>query len=69
VIYKPAGDGGPAGKATVDATWVTIDSGGNVVIANPNGTGAGSTVRVVAAATGHFYGRNMRAGDIYTIAK
>jgi sugar lactone lactonase YvrE len=63
-----AGDGGAARKATVDATWVTVDSSGNVVIADARGGFSGSAIRVVAAATGRFYGRNMRAGDIYTIA-
>jgi trimeric autotransporter adhesin len=57
------GDGGPAGKAVINATWVTVDSAGNVVIAD-----AGNRVRVLSEQTGHFYGQHLRTGDIYTIA-
>ena len=60
-----SGDGGPAGKARIDASAVTVDSSGNVVL------GCGYRcyrVRVVAAKSGAFYGRRMAAGDIYTVA-
>ncbi len=46
-----SGDGGPASRARVTATAVTVDSFGDVVFADT------SRVRVVAARTGHFYGR------------
>ena len=41
---------------------VTVDAAGNVVI------GSDVRVRVVAVASGTFYGQAMTAGDIYTIA-
>ncbi|HEX9032009.1 MAG TPA: hypothetical protein VF834_09200 [Streptosporangiaceae bacterium] len=60
-----SGDGGPARKAKLsNATGVAIDPSGNVVIGDSNA----NHVRVVAVATGTFYGRNMTAGDIYQIA-
>jgi hypothetical protein len=43
---------------------VAVDHAGNVVIADT----ANRRIRVVAAATGTFYGVPMTAGDIYTIA-
>jgi sugar lactone lactonase YvrE len=82
-IYTVAGDGadqyGRSGvPATQTALWspraVAVDSHGNLLIAvsgaNSRGhfAGFGASVRVVAAATGRFYGRQMTAGDIYTIA-
>jgi hypothetical protein len=57
-----SGDGGPAARAHIQVSGVTVDSAGNVVLADSY------RVRVVAARTGSFYGRKMRAGDIYTIA-
>ena len=57
------GDGGLAARAKVNAVSVTIDGAGNVVFANSN-----SRVRVIAEKSGTFYGRPMRAGDIYTVA-
>ncbi len=61
----PIGDGGPAVKASFDgACGVVADHSGNLVIADA----AHSRVRVVAAATGTFYGRAMTAGDVYTVA-
>src|SRR5262249_55770657 len=60
-----AGDGGPATSAELDApTGVTVDSAGNLVIADENNY----RVRVVAASTGTFYAKPMTAGNIYTIA-
>jgi hypothetical protein len=59
------GDGGPATKAELGySTWVATDHAGNVVI----GDYINSRVRVVAAASGTFYGQAMTAGDIYTVA-
>ncbi len=68
-----SGDGRPAVHARVDATAVTVDSAGNVAIAAVLGSpadiyGPGLVVRLVAARSGRFYGRTMRAGDIYRIA-
>jgi hypothetical protein len=48
---------------TFGHTGIAFDHNGNVVIAD---TGSGE-VRVVAARTGAFYGRAMRAGYIYTV--
>jgi len=59
------GDGGPATRAEVgEPAGVTLDNLGNLLIATRNG----GRIRVVAAATGTFYGQAMTAGDIYTIA-
>ena len=59
------GDGGPATKAIMRSPdGVAIDAHGNLVIAD---TGD-NRIRVVAVTTGRFYGRNMTAGDIYTVA-
>jgi hypothetical protein len=60
-----AGDGGPAAGAELDdPNGVAVDSAGNVVIADAGN----NRVRVVAAASGTFYGVPMTAGDIYTVA-
>jgi hypothetical protein len=60
-----SGDGGPATSADFHAPWaVTVDGSGNVVVADVGN----NAVRVVAEATGTFYGQAMTAGDIYTIA-
>jgi hypothetical protein len=60
-----SGDGGPATQAELDNPYgVTVDSSGNLVIAD---TGNLRT-RVVAASTGTFYGQPMTAGDVYTVA-
>ena len=60
-----SGDGGPATAAALDIRAApTVDSAGNVVFADD----FNSVVRVVAAATGTFYGVAMKAGDIYTVA-
>jgi hypothetical protein len=60
-----SGDGGPARKAELNACdGVAVDHAGNLVI----GDTLNNRVRVVAAATGTFYGQHMTAGDIYTIA-
>ena len=56
------GDGGPATKASMAAEAAALDAAGNVVIAG------GSRIRVVAVRAGRFYGQQMTAGDIYTVA-
>jgi DNA-binding beta-propeller fold protein YncE len=43
---------------------VAVDGAGNLVIADTGN----NRVRVVAARTGRFYGRAMKAGHIYTVA-
>jgi trimeric autotransporter adhesin len=43
---------------------VTVDGSGNLVIADTNN----NRIRVVAGASGTFYGQAMTAGDIYTVA-
>jgi trimeric autotransporter adhesin len=60
-----SGDGGPATAAELNGSrGVAVDAAGNLVIADTGN----ERVRVVAAATGTFYGQAMTAGDIYTIA-
>jgi hypothetical protein len=65
------GSGVPATKTALSSPMdVAVDAAGNLVIADA-GTPSpetGSRVRVVAAATGTFYGQHMTAGDIYTVA-
>jgi NHL repeat-containing protein len=59
------GDGGPATAAELSLPEdITLDSGGNVAIADSNN----NRVRVAAESTGTFYGQPMTAGDIYTVA-
>jgi trimeric autotransporter adhesin len=64
-VHRFIGDGGPA---TAAGLWipsgVAVDAAGNVLIADS----LHYRVRVVAGATGTFYGQPMVAGDIYTIA-
>ena len=60
-----SGDGGRATAAELDIRSApAVDSAGNVVFAD----NFNSVVRVVAAASGTFYGVAMKAGDIYTVA-
>ena len=59
-----AGDRGPALRARIAATYVAVDGTGNLAFADGNA----DSIRVVAAATGTFYGIRMRAGDIYSVA-
>jgi hypothetical protein len=61
----PLGDGGPATRASLDGSCTAVpDAAGNLVVADI----FDNRIRVVAAATGTFYGRHMTAGDIYTVA-
>jgi sugar lactone lactonase YvrE len=59
-----SGDGGPATKAGLSAEAVALDGSRNLIIADAQN----GRIRVVAAATGTFYGRAMTAGHIYTVA-
>jgi len=60
-----SGDGGPATSAELRYPQsVAVDGAGNLVITDTHN----NQIRVVAAATGTFYGRAMTAGDIYTVA-
>jgi hypothetical protein len=60
-----SGDGGPGTSAQLDNPGqVSVDGSGNLVIADFGN----NRIRVVAAATGTFYGQGMTAGDIYTVA-
>jgi hypothetical protein len=69
-IYTVAGggsstqDGVPATSAAITPFGVAVDAAGNLLLADP----AASRVRVVAVATGRFYGQVMTAGGIYTAA-
>jgi hypothetical protein len=59
------GDGGPPTSAKIrEPGDVAVDQPGNLVIADTGN----SRIRVVAAASGTFYGHPMTAGDIYTTA-
>ena len=60
-----SGDGGPATTAELNnPDGVAVDQAGNLVI----GDTYNNVIRVVAGATGTFYGQAMTAGDIYTVA-
>jgi hypothetical protein len=70
-IYTVAGDGNnagpiasavPATHSSLDPFGAAVDGAGNLVLA------ADQRVRVVAARPGRFYGIQMKAGYIYTIA-
>jgi trimeric autotransporter adhesin len=59
------GDGGPATRARLfGPQGVVVDGAGNLVITDSGN----QRVRVVAASTGRFYGKAMKAGHIYTVA-
>jgi ribulose-5-phosphate 4-epimerase/fuculose-1-phosphate aldolase len=59
-----SGDGGPATSAKMDPGYVAKDAAGNLVISDP----AHCRIRVVADASGTFYGVAMKAGYIYPVA-
>jgi hypothetical protein len=60
-----SGDGGPAPSAELlNPSGVSIDASGNILIADTNN----NRIRIVAAASGTFYGQSMTAGNIYTVA-
>ena len=62
------GDGGPARDAEFDFAFgtaaVAFDGSGNLVVAD----GGNNRVRLIAVRSGRFFGRDMTAGDVYTIA-
>jgi trimeric autotransporter adhesin len=59
------GDGGPATQASLYyPRALAMDLAGNMLIADS----FNMRIRVVAAASGTFYGQAMTAGDIYTVA-
>jgi sugar lactone lactonase YvrE len=63
--YYFRGDGGPATQAQINGpAGVALDSAGNLVVTDTGN----NRVRVVAASTGTFYGQQMTAGYIYTVA-
>jgi len=64
------GDGGPATAAELTApSGAAVDSHGNLVLTDLGFADVvNPSVRVVAAATGTFYGQAMTKGDIYTVA-
>jgi trimeric autotransporter adhesin len=63
--YGFSGDGGPATAAEFDfPTAVAVDGAGNLLITDSEN----DRVRVVAAATGSYYGVAMTADDVYTVA-
>jgi DNA-binding beta-propeller fold protein YncE len=73
-IYSVAGSdarhttdsGGPAMTAAINyPRGLAVDPSGNLIIAEPD---AGSSIWVVAAHTGTFFGQAMTAGDIYQVA-
>ena len=60
-----SGDGGQATSAELDfPQGVAVDGAGNILIADR----LNNRIRVVAVGTGTFYGKKMKAGDIYTVA-
>jgi hypothetical protein len=64
---SPSGDGGPAAQAGLDDTAaVAIGPSGSLAL--PETDPDNSRVRLVAGASGTFYGHRMTAGDIYTVA-
>jgi len=72
-IYTIAGNGhlgdtGDGGQAThaelASPAGVAVDAAGNVLMADT----ANNQVRIVAARTGRFYGKAMKAGHIYALA-
>lgn len=61
-----SGDGGPATRAELEADAVATDRSDKVTAVADETAGA---VRVVAGRTAVFFGRSMRGGYIYTIAR
>ncbi len=56
------GDGTPARGAALIAAAVAVDQAGNLLVDGWN------TIWMVAEKAGTFYGKTMRAGDLYTVA-
>jgi hypothetical protein len=63
--YGFAGDGGPATSAELgNPQGITLDSAGNLVITDTGN----ERVRLVATASGTYYGQAVTGGDIVTVA-
>jgi hypothetical protein len=63
--FGSTGNGIPATSAALSGpAGLAVDGNGNVVFADTNS----GRIRVIAASTGSYYGQQMAAGDIYTIA-
>jgi hypothetical protein len=63
--FSDSGDGGPATSARMDGPYATgEDPAGNILISDS----VEDALRLLARATGVFYGQSMTAGDMYTIA-
>ena len=59
------GDGGPATRARLDdAVSLSVDGAGDLILADQTA----GRIRVVAEKTRTFYGQQMKAGHIYTVA-
>jgi hypothetical protein len=59
------GDEGPAVDGGLSTpVGVTVDPAGNILVADSGN----NVVRIITASTGTFYGQNLTAGDIYTVA-
>jgi len=63
-VSGPFVEGGPAASAMMQTCGATVDHAGNLLIADI----LNQRIRVVAAATGTFYGQAMTARHIYTVA-
>ena len=59
-----SGDGGPGDGAEINGTPISLDQAGNLLLADNEN----NRIRVVARQSGIFYGKDMAAGDIYTVA-
>ncbi len=63
--YGSGGNGGPAAQAQFTLpSNVVLDPKGNLVVADTNN----NMIRVIAASSGTFYGQQMTAGDVYSVA-
>jgi hypothetical protein len=58
------GDGGPATQASLAPAGIAFGSAGNLLVTDA----LHERIRVVATSTGTFYGQQMTAGDIYSVA-
>ena len=64
--FGNTGDGHPATAAQIGIpVGLAVDAAGNIVVATAFPSGR---IRVIAAGSGTFYGQEMTAGDIYTVA-
>ena len=63
-----SGNGGPASSAQLLPAAEATGRGGNLLVADATADTFRSEVRLVAASTGTFFGQQMTAGNIYTVA-